>query len=246
MKQFNFMITGAMLLALFSCSKGGQLVLEKYVEEQNKALPYSLDEDMSYDSIRCDNNEKIVTQYFSLEGEEGDMSIESIRNQDEEACKRGLLIEYQKDPDLQSFLNILELSDYSLRLVYTTQSGKPIKTLTWNREEYSKKIDAEEIKEIQKRQITDQVNSLKATCPSEIDESTTLKDVSLDWDINEMTFLYDYKQEDTTMSKDSLYSLFKQGAMQVDLEDFKALDLTTKFKYIVKEDTLVITITPDE
>ena len=65
MKQFNFMITGAMLLALFSCSKGGQLVLEKYVEEQNKALPYSLDEDMSYDSIRCDNNEKIVTQYFS-------------------------------------------------------------------------------------------------------------------------------------------------------------------------------------
>ncbi len=243
MRQLKFTIMGVILLTLLSCSKGGQIVLEKYVEEQNKLLPYDLDEDMSYDSIICDKKAKIATQYFSIEG---DLIIENLRNQDETACKNGLLIEYQKDPDLLAFLNILELADYSLRIVYTTSSGEPIKTLTWGREEYSKKIDAEEIKKIQKEQITDQVNSLKAACPSTIDDGITLKDVTLDWDSNELTYLYEHTVEDEAIGKDSLLSILRAGAMQTDLEDFKALGLTTKFKFIVKEDTLEIAITPDE
>lgn len=243
MRQLKFTIMGVILLTLLSCSKGGQIVLEKYVEEQNKLLPYDLDEDMSYDSIICDKKAKIATQYFSIEG---DLIIENLRNQDETACKNGLLIEYQKDPDLLAFLNILELADYSLRIVYTTSSGEPIKTLTWGREEYSKKIDAEEIKKIQKEQITDEVNSMKATCPSELDETLTLMDVTLDWDINEITFLYKYNEGDKPIDKDSLYSSLRRGAANVELEDFKALNLTTNFKYIFKEDTLAISITPDE
>ncbi len=245
MRQLKFTIMGVILLTLLSCSKGGEIALEKYIEEQNKVLPYGF-EDSSFDSIRCDKKAKIATQYFSKEGEEGDIYIESLRNQDEELCKKVVLIEFQKDPELNGFLKILELADYSFRIVYTTQDGKPIKTLTWRKEEYSKKIDGAEIISIQKEQLTDEVNSMKATCPSELDETLTLMDVTLDWDINEITFLYKYNEGDKPIDKDSLYSSLRRGAANVELEDFKALNLTTNFKYIFKEDTLAITITPDE
>ena len=88
MRKLRFMVVGMGFLSLFSCTKTSQYVVDKYVEEENKKLPISLTEYMSYDSIKCDKNDNNVIMYYALKNE---LIIEAVKSQDNEVTKRVLI-----------------------------------------------------------------------------------------------------------------------------------------------------------
>ncbi|GEM_PF-2422371 len=246
MKKFFYLAMGIEALSFLSCTKSSQYLIEKFVEEGNKSLPISVDEFTSYDSIVCHESEKNVAMYYSIKG---DLVVEGLKKQDDEILRRFYLASLKKEPKTQTFLKLMEESDYSLIIEVLTKESEVIKKFNIGREEYSQDIDASQMELDKTKQMENDINSVKAMCPATVDEYTTLKNVILDLNNLKLTYYYelhDLEIEDKELAisnlRQSIEPVLKGNAMKL----YKDAQITITYHYETENDTLEVIFTPED
>ncbi len=233
-------------LSLLSCTKTSQYVVEKYVEEENKKLPISLTEYISYDSIRCDKDGNNVIMYYALKN---DLVIEAIKNQDNEMTKRVLIGVLQKDARSQMLLKVLKESGYALTVKQLTKEHEVVIEITITPEEFSQELDETQTKDDIKNRINNEVENLNALCPAEIDEFTTAKNVAMDWDKLELTYTYDLHDieiEDKEAAIENLRQAIKPTVLGPTMRLYRESGIAITYKYHLNGDTLIVNFTPED
>ena len=246
MRKLRFMVVGMGFLSLFSCTKTSQYVVDKYVEEENKKLPISLTEYMSYDSIKCDKNGNNVIMYYALKNE---LIIEAVKAQDNEVTKRVLISALQKDARSQMLLKVLEESGYALTVKQLTKEHEVVKEITITPEEFSQELDETQTKDDIKSKIDNEVESMIALCPAEIDEFTTLKNVAMDWEKLELTYMYDLHDieiEDKEAAIENLRQAIKPTVLGPTMRLYRESDIAITYQYYLNGDTMNVRFTKED
>lgn len=246
MRKLKFMAVGMGFLSLLSCTKTSQYIVDKYVEEENKKLPISLTEYMSYDSIKCDKDGNNVIMYYSLKN---DLIIEATKHQNDEMTKRILIGVLQKDERSQMLLSVLEESGYALTVKHLTKGHEVIKEITITPEEFSQELDETQAMDDIKNRINNEVESLIALCPAEVDEFTTLKDVSMDWEQKKLSYIYDLHDleiEDKEVAKSNLRQSIMPTILGPTMRLYRESNITITYQYHLNGDTLTVDFTPED
>lgn len=247
MRKIIYLVLSIGFFSLFSCADNGtQLVLEKYVNDENKKLPMYVDQYTTYDSIVCDANKKTVIMYHTVER---DYVAENLKIRDNELVKHLTINLMKNNPQMLVFMTSLEELKYSLVLNYCKKNGEEVTKLVIEPDEFRSKGNPEQMEKIKKEQMENDCNSAKSMCPYKIDEHTILKDLSLDYDNKKLIYFYELHDLEITQKeiyKEMLRLKVKKVVDGPSLRLYKDIDMTFIYQYVLENDTTEIVFTPKD
>lgn len=246
MKKLKLMMIGIGFLSFLSCTQTSQYVVDKYVESENAKLPTDVTEFMSYDSIKCNKDENKVILYFAVSN---DFVIKTAQQADIESTKKVMIDMLQKDDKMKALLNVVKTADYSIVICYLTKESDKILEVTLTPEEYGQKAEASQSENNLRDKINSDIKTIKSLCPQELDQFTILKDVEMDWDKMELTYMYqlhDIEIEDKEMAKESLREQLAPTVMGPAMTMFRQSDITITYQYELGDDTMRVMFTPED